>query len=876
MTRILRVCKSEDLPQIHNRERNYIYFLYDKMVLYLGQNYYSDPFCIVDEVPEAIDAVEELLYITLSGDVKIKYNNEISTIGGIEDPDQLALLRKAGTVYFMRAESRYLDIQKKVLVLPYQNGSFQLSVSLPDNIKIDENTVIRYNPESGKFEVDGNYHEEINDKESILSNYKGEETNTIQVIIKDNSVRANLKISDNPGNILKVQNNGLYANTGNCATREDLNKVAQIYRNYKNEVNSMQEMLNNKLTEGGFDLPENIIESKVHDALVGYSSTIDELIESYNDIEDMITYIANSTQSYAEEQLLGAKNDIVDYLNNMQNAWHEMDDSQVNPTNDDILTEEEAQIMANAIAEARSKIMMLREESDSTNGYEVPLYGYLVGTPESSDFVFMPDDLNVVSERGSKVGYSKIFVYDELLDNTDRYYYKITEELPYNMENVSMNGYIPWDGETEIEVENEASIIIVETNSDKEALKYAKLTALSRLAAPLELPIININSTEGTTVGTTELIFSPALEPGNVYMFDEATTIPEYDSIISENYKLYDGSVDMSLYDGKLLTFVECDSHLHKCKKVGLVRIATANEILKRLNITTTPGATPLSTIVHRDGATSSGNELYYKVAETISLPYLNQYIGDDRSWIPFESNDMEITVPDFGYQICVIETDSKKIKKAGIAYINANNSIEVSATYDTNEFMVNNVTVDAEPGASLYYKLTELSSTIHDLEYNDDIPSGFELLTGNSITIPDASYETINIIESYDGNKVRRFGQCNTDIDYAPKDITFTAVIESINNEDPEDKKGKCVLSDIDLTEFADGKLYLQIVYEDNIEAEFILNETIDTVNYKLTEGEYTYINNIEDNMRSIRLVYTDNEGHIKRFGECYITCEI
>ena len=55
MSKILRICKSENLPVLADRDSNYVYFVYDKMAIYLGRNYYSDPFCIVETVPEDPD-----------------------------------------------------------------------------------------------------------------------------------------------------------------------------------------------------------------------------------------------------------------------------------------------------------------------------------------------------------------------------------------------------------------------------------------------------------------------------------------------------------------------------------------------------------------------------------------------------------------------------------------------------------------------------------------------------------------------------------------------------------------------------------------------------------------------------------------------------
>ena len=48
----LKVCLSEELPIITERDPNTIYFLYDKLLVFLGQSLYNDPYAIVESMPE--------------------------------------------------------------------------------------------------------------------------------------------------------------------------------------------------------------------------------------------------------------------------------------------------------------------------------------------------------------------------------------------------------------------------------------------------------------------------------------------------------------------------------------------------------------------------------------------------------------------------------------------------------------------------------------------------------------------------------------------------------------------------------------------------------------------------------------------------------
>ena len=153
----LRVCLSSELPELLNRDPNFIYFLYDKLTVFLGQSIYSDPYAVVEAMPEA--PINGMLYFVMDGTVQvyIEYSNKV--IGQIENEDQLELLKKAGTTFFVNSEKRYLDLSRRIVTLPFQNGTYELTVSLANNLKIDKDTVIGFNPETNHFEMIGKYQE---------------------------------------------------------------------------------------------------------------------------------------------------------------------------------------------------------------------------------------------------------------------------------------------------------------------------------------------------------------------------------------------------------------------------------------------------------------------------------------------------------------------------------------------------------------------------------------------------------------------------------------------------------------------------------------------------------------------------------------------
>ena len=59
----LRVCLSSDLPGLLDRNPDYLYFLYDKLFLYSGQNMIDVNFVIAERIPDIDDQVPGMIYI---------------------------------------------------------------------------------------------------------------------------------------------------------------------------------------------------------------------------------------------------------------------------------------------------------------------------------------------------------------------------------------------------------------------------------------------------------------------------------------------------------------------------------------------------------------------------------------------------------------------------------------------------------------------------------------------------------------------------------------------------------------------------------------------------------------------------------------------
>lgn len=296
--RILKICSAKELPYILDRKVNYLYLLYDKLLLFFGQNPYYDPYVICEKMPD--DPITGCLYILFDGSVKSYIKDEIIEIATIEDPLQLSYLKTLGTTYFIMADKRYLDIQHRTLQLPYHNGTYSMTVSLAKNLKINDKTIVRYNAEKERFYIDGEY-----DGIPDFRKYKGKTTKSVALEINNHCIHANLRLSSEPGNILKIVNGGLYASVNNLSSDDILNmeeftELRESYEKYKSDTEQIINSLSEEISK--FEIiSDDSIFSMVKEAVSEYYSDIDKLLAYYNTISDKLKELEINSKNYTDK-----------------------------------------------------------------------------------------------------------------------------------------------------------------------------------------------------------------------------------------------------------------------------------------------------------------------------------------------------------------------------------------------------------------------------------------------------------------------------------------------------------------------------------------------------------------------------------------------
>lgn len=326
MAKILRVCNTEFLPPLSERDPNYVYFVYDKMAIYLGRFYYSDPFCIVEVMPE--HPVEGMLYITIDGKLKSYLDYKVVEIGEIESEDQLQYLYEAGTIYFMKAEYRYLDTQTRTIQLPFQNGSYQLSVNLAKNIVIDKNTVIRFNPETNRFEIDGSMYGEPLDKAELIKELKGGETDSTFTTISNGNVRVHLKVSEAQDNLIKLLDSGIYASLDEYLTNDELEQIKSSLEYYQATLNRYLADLKNAVDESDVSVSEDSILRRIKVELDRYYPNINKIIEQYEQVYTYLQDLRQDSRQYTDKMFTDTRTEISKYIDDELRKMHPWEDYQ--------------------------------------------------------------------------------------------------------------------------------------------------------------------------------------------------------------------------------------------------------------------------------------------------------------------------------------------------------------------------------------------------------------------------------------------------------------------------------------------------------------------------------------------------------------------
>lgn len=313
------VCKDVDLPSSTSRDENTIYYVYDKLVLYKGGVLYTDPFVITTELPTELPP-DYILYILIySGDIYQAYEKKFTKVATISDISQLQYLKLTGSTFFMKSDYRYLDIHSKSIILPYNNGKYQLTVDLANDISIDQNLVVKFDPKNSKFIFDGDLQEPVHGEWYRMQDYKGSATKTAITRIENKVVKTDIRISKDIDNMIQLYGDGLFVYTGDKASLSDFQKLVKEYNEYKTGIDNFQAQISFALGDS-----QNVLDTlpqKIKDAMNAYSSTMTEVLEKYDKIAAQMQKLSDSTDQYMKDHVNTLTDQVENYLGSINSAW---------------------------------------------------------------------------------------------------------------------------------------------------------------------------------------------------------------------------------------------------------------------------------------------------------------------------------------------------------------------------------------------------------------------------------------------------------------------------------------------------------------------------------------------------------------------------
>jgi len=324
----LVVCLSTDLPPEADRDTNYIYFVYNTLNLYMGKTIYGENFCICDTMPE-LPALGTLYICLDDGKVKVYDDYTVKDIGEVETREMLNILAQAGTMYYFNSKERYIDKQNRMLVLPFMNGSYNLVVDVPNDLLYNENTVIKYNQESERFEI---YGETYDEDPLETTGFVGKESQTVKIDVKDGRIEGSVKLSEEKGNLIRVVEDGLFVQVHDAITQQEFDSWKGNYENYKLRLEFFMNSIAEDLSHIEELISEDAINAKIQYYLSQVYPTIDQAIEAYDILYRQINEALANYENYAQDRFSEIETELREKVDDaLERPWVDLDDTPTDP-----------------------------------------------------------------------------------------------------------------------------------------------------------------------------------------------------------------------------------------------------------------------------------------------------------------------------------------------------------------------------------------------------------------------------------------------------------------------------------------------------------------------------------------------------------------
>ena len=319
----LIVCLSSDLPHSTQRDSNTMYFVYDKQVLFDGQSLYASTFSIVEEMPSE-PAIDRFFIDLSDGIVKLKDDYGLHEYARVQTDAMLDVLMRAGTIHYFNSKHHYIDDQTRMLSVPFSDGAYQLVVDIPNDLLFNDQTILKYNSDTGSFEV---YGETLDADPLETSGWHGHITDTVITKVEDGRIKAKVRISQGENNIIKVLDDGLYAYPHNTITREEFDSWKKSYDDYKGLINYYIANIQEILSEAQEIITEEVVDNKIKTALEKVIPDLETAIANFDELSERLNEVYDYASTYADTAIQDAIT-IMDRMiqEALEEPWGNLDD----------------------------------------------------------------------------------------------------------------------------------------------------------------------------------------------------------------------------------------------------------------------------------------------------------------------------------------------------------------------------------------------------------------------------------------------------------------------------------------------------------------------------------------------------------------------
>ena len=185
----------------------------------------------------------------------------------------------------------------------------------------DENTILKFNPDTNRFEVYGDSTEEFID---FSKPFRGAETATAKFNVDGPRISADLKISKVAGNIIKLIEDGLYVNGDKFVKARDFAEFLTYYNEFSRNTRATLDHINEELEDVKQLITPEYINAEIYSILEEKFPTIHTAINNYADFVARLAEIENEVIDYMVTHTAEA----IEYVNNVveeNSSWDDLD-----------------------------------------------------------------------------------------------------------------------------------------------------------------------------------------------------------------------------------------------------------------------------------------------------------------------------------------------------------------------------------------------------------------------------------------------------------------------------------------------------------------------------------------------------------------------